>query len=844
MIPVHNGGEALRRGLAALAASTRLPDELVVVDDASTDGSGDVARQAGAQVLRLNGAPHGAAYARNRGAEAAQGELLVFLDADVAVHPDTLARIEQTLAEQSELAALFGSYDDDPPAPGLASRYKNLLHHYVHQHGRREAGTFWTGCGAIRRDVFLALGGFDEGCRMMEDIELGGRLRRAGQRVWLCPEIQVTHLKQWTLPGLLRSDILDRAVPWTRLILRDRQLSAELNVDWRGRLGALAAWGLVICLALGLGQPLLWLGALLAVGVLGALNGDLYRFFARRGGLRFALGAAGLHTLYLLYSSLVFGVLAVPALLARYGLVLLLLASLFKGVAWSVVIPPWHAPDEQQHFLYGQRILHLRTLRVARSAWIPQELRYLFDLIQFREVQRLGQPLDLTDRAGIAAQLARLDDPALRWTYVYDENPRLQGIRNFTNFHPPLYYALLAVVQGGLARSSILVRWLACRWLSVTLGLITVALAYRAGRLLWPGRRDLALLLATLVSFQPMVTFSTAIINNGALEITLFSACLVVSLSVIREGLTWRRGLLLGLLVAAGLLTKISGWCLLAQSGLLLGWELWHRRGRGHGWRAWGPWALVALLILLLAGWWYARLVLSGGGSLLQVLPAKADRQPVQLVSFLVHYGWLTIYRSVLEMYWGNFGWLDTPLPPSLLLLLNWVTVIAAWTTGWWLVRRCWGERAGRREHEHTFALFYVLSATGIIIAFYTYLDFRAMRDLGTPFGIQGRYYLPPIIGQMVGLMLGLTDSVPHRLRRAWMALIGIGMVVLNLYTLFRVIAPRYYGSGSLLTLLERATVLQPVSLTALLVLCAGFVILALGLLIALVGNAMMDVEH
>jgi GT2 family glycosyltransferase len=318
IIPVHNGGESLRRSLAALTASTRPPDEVLAVDDASTDGSGDVARQHGAQVIRLDGSPHGPAYARNRGAEAAKGDVLVFLDADVAAHPDTLARMERTLVEHPEVAALFGSYDDDPPALGLASRYKNLLHHYVHQHGRREASTFWTGCGAIRRDAFHSLRGFDESCRMIEDIELGVRLRRAGRCVWLCPDIQVTHLKRWTFVSLLRSDILDRAVPWTNLMLRERHLPADLNVGARGRLGALAAWSLVVCLALGFCWPLLWAGALLAVIALVALNADLYRFFAWRGGIGFAVGAAGLHALYLLYSSLVFGGLLIWHVLRRF----------------------------------------------------------------------------------------------------------------------------------------------------------------------------------------------------------------------------------------------------------------------------------------------------------------------------------------------------------------------------------------------------------------------------------------------------------------------------------------------------------------------------------------------
>ena len=308
VIPVHNGGNTLHRCLTALMASSRPPDEIIIVDDASTDGSAAVAESFGAQVISLPNGPRGPATARNRGVASAGGDVVIFVDADVAVHSDTLARIERYLAEQPELAALFGSYDADPPARGLVTRYKNLLHHYVHQHGRREAFTFWAGCGAIRRDVFVALGGFDESYRRpsIEDIELGSRLRGAGHGIRLCPDVQVAHLKQWTFGSLLRSDIFERAVPWTCLILRRRHLPADLNLDATTRLSALLAWVALISLALGFWSPWLWTGGLLAAALLGALNADLYRFFARQGGISFALGAAGLHGLYLLYSSLTF----------------------------------------------------------------------------------------------------------------------------------------------------------------------------------------------------------------------------------------------------------------------------------------------------------------------------------------------------------------------------------------------------------------------------------------------------------------------------------------------------------------------------------------------------------
>jgi hypothetical protein len=223
------------------------------------------------------------------------------------------------LATHPEIVALFGSYDDTPAKRGLVTVYKNLQHHFVHQNSRREASTFWAGAGAIRRDCFLAQGGFDERYTRpsIEDIELGVRLKRAGYRIWLCPDVQVTHLKRWTFGSLLRADIFYRAVPWTRLILSTDRIPSDLNLDAKSRLSAVAAWALLASLALGFFSPWLWLGALAAGVALLALNVGFYRLVAQRAGLGQVPGAFGMHTLYYLYSSAVFGVLFARHLLQR-----------------------------------------------------------------------------------------------------------------------------------------------------------------------------------------------------------------------------------------------------------------------------------------------------------------------------------------------------------------------------------------------------------------------------------------------------------------------------------------------------------------------------------------------
>jgi GT2 family glycosyltransferase len=305
VVPVHNGGRSLERCLRGLRASTWTDYELIVVDDGSTDGSARRAEAAGARVISITDR-RGPALARNRGVEAARAHLIFFLDGDVVPHEDTLARAFARFEADPTLDALFGSYDDRPHAPGLVSRYRNLLHHYVHQKGEfhddvRPAHTFWTGCGVIRRAVFLAHGGFDPELYRrpaIEDIELGYRLTRAGHRIVLARDVQVTHLKRWTLGRLIRTDILQRGVPWMLLILRSGTPETDLNVSPGQRLSV----GLTGLSLVGLCAATFWPAALaISAGCLActlALNRRFYRFLARRGGPAFALKSVPLHHLY------------------------------------------------------------------------------------------------------------------------------------------------------------------------------------------------------------------------------------------------------------------------------------------------------------------------------------------------------------------------------------------------------------------------------------------------------------------------------------------------------------------------------------------------------------------
>jgi GT2 family glycosyltransferase len=288
IVPATDDPTTLEPCLAAIESSIDPPAEVIVVEDAPG---------------------RGASVARNYGAFIATGDILVFVDADVVVHPDAISRLHAHFEARPETSAVFGSYDDTPGANGTVSVFRNLLHHHVHQGCGGPVGTFWTGLGAIRREAFDRVGGFDSEVFGVEDIDLGIRLAQAGEEIVLDPAILGKHLKDWSFWRMVKTDFSDRAVPWIDLILRHGHASTDLNLGWRHRGTAAALVIAVVSAAMRWEIPLA-----LAAASFVALNLSFYRTLRRRQGLVRAICGIGLHAVHHGVS-----VAAVPYALARHA---------------------------------------------------------------------------------------------------------------------------------------------------------------------------------------------------------------------------------------------------------------------------------------------------------------------------------------------------------------------------------------------------------------------------------------------------------------------------------------------------------------------------------------------
>ncbi len=312
IIAVRNDPKNLDKCLRAVMQSSYDAFECIVINDGSDDGLTDGIIAKYPVQTRKNSHCRGPAFSRNRGAELASGAILFFIDADVLIPPATIGNVVHEFKNDA-LDALIGSYDDAPGDASFLSQYKNLFHHYVHQNLGANTCTFWCGCGAVRKKVFENLNGFDAAYRRpaIEDIEFGMRLSEQGGRIVLAKHVQVKHLKRWTFWNLLKTDIFDRGVPWTELLLAKGSLPDNLNVSRSQRLFVLlSAVVLLLLLALPFAPAhfgVLAVSAALALAILISANHRFYRFFLNKRGPGFAVRVLPLHFTYFLCCGVSFG---------------------------------------------------------------------------------------------------------------------------------------------------------------------------------------------------------------------------------------------------------------------------------------------------------------------------------------------------------------------------------------------------------------------------------------------------------------------------------------------------------------------------------------------------------
>lgn len=287
IVPNYNGARTLALCLRAVLAQDHPPLEVIVADDCSTDDSVAVAEGLGARVVRTprNG---GCGVARNLGAGQAKGDVLFFVDSDVAIEPDAVSSALRLLDADAAVGAVCGIEDPDPLIDdGPVERFRALQYHYWSRSSEGVISFLFPNMCAIRADVFAELGPFDPTLRHTEEVDYGYRLSMRYE-LRLTSTVRGRHDHDHRLPDLLRK-LFHRGRMRVPLYARARRFAKGFETANRAY-GSVAA--LLAVLAVGLPVLVGPVSAavpavLLAASI--ACDAGMYRFVLGRRGPVFLL---------------------------------------------------------------------------------------------------------------------------------------------------------------------------------------------------------------------------------------------------------------------------------------------------------------------------------------------------------------------------------------------------------------------------------------------------------------------------------------------------------------------------------------------------------------------------
>lgn len=300
IIPAYNASESLGRLLVSLGASTFKNFEVIVGDDASHEQLTVTSLQMNKnkqafplRVVRLT-RNRGPAAARNAAAKRATGRVLVFMDSDVEVYPDTLAKIAQKFKEDDDLTAITGVWDKHQKTNSFFPQFKALRDWSYWTNERDRDGYYYlfsTRIAAIKREVFERLGGFNEAFRQMEDVELTYRIAKR-YAIIFAPDVRVHHEFEGFIP--IAKKYFWRSFYWTRLYKERKKFDPVATTLWES-MAAMSGVGAVALLGLGAVIffiiPVSWIKMVSLTGALGLL---VVHIFLLRRFLRFVLNEKGI----------------------------------------------------------------------------------------------------------------------------------------------------------------------------------------------------------------------------------------------------------------------------------------------------------------------------------------------------------------------------------------------------------------------------------------------------------------------------------------------------------------------------------------------------------------------
>lgn len=297
IIPVFNAATSIFDCLKAVYNTKYENFEVIVVDDNSTDGSTGIIQQFPCKLIRLI-ENNGPARARNIGAREADGDILMFVDSDAVLQNDAISQIITAFKENEEVACVSGIFSKDSISKGWLARYRDLQVHWWHRSSDSNASIFLVTGGAIKREVFNEINGFNEKYKNadIEDYEIGHRIAKK-HKLYVDHSIQYKHYEYASSFLMLTKKLFTRAKMWIPLLLARKKFENNYATKSKGFSVVFALLSLV-CLLMSFMNFYLFFLAIACFAAFIILDWRFYRFLFKEEGFFFLLFSIIIHYYY------------------------------------------------------------------------------------------------------------------------------------------------------------------------------------------------------------------------------------------------------------------------------------------------------------------------------------------------------------------------------------------------------------------------------------------------------------------------------------------------------------------------------------------------------------------
>jgi hypothetical protein len=471
-------------------------------------------------------------------------------------------------------------------------------------------------------------------------------------------------------------------------------------------------------------------------------------------------------------------------------LFLLLGLALVRGLLYSVVVPPWQAPDEPQHFEYVKLLYEKRRL----VGWgditpsVEQEIIASMDQHRFWQFGVFTESLTPSVQARPTA-----------FGHIW------QGTQHELH-QPPLAYILYLFPLVLTAAKDTALQLYALRMVSVLLSMLIVLITFWTTQELFPENPLLLFAVPAFIVFLPAHTFTTSAVNNDHLAEVLVSVLVLLWVLSFKRGLCLWRVVGIIMAVISGVLAKRTALVALPLCGAGICLYLWGRDLRSTFSRRKGFMIMIVFIVMVaiigfgLRSWAQTTAEANKIGSGLDwlihfYLFLPSEQWPFSLEQdYLGPEAWAAYRyytRTLFETFWARFGWYNIRIGPVLYELLALVSLLALAGLCLLVVRATKGQTRLNRWQKKALFFFALAVLFAVSISVGVRIRYWDMRSFGAP---HGRYLYSVMLPIATLFILGLQELVPVPYRQLWLSGWLCGLILLDFVSLVKYIIPFYYG--------------------------------------------------